>query len=303
MWYQIMTDTVHGMIVQAISGFYDVETDDQRVIRTRARGQFRLKQKAQDPLVGDRVDIALNEDGSGTLVQIDERKNRLDRPPVANIDVALVTVSVREPSIPLRLLDRLLVYLESLNVQPVIYPTKKDLLENDAEREVISQLEAHYQSIGYTVITTPAIEASEALKTAIKDQTIVVMGQSGVGKTTLLNKLLPDMTLETGAVSKALGRGRHTTRHIALYHSLGGRWIDTPGFSSLDLKALDTQTLRECFPEMRERQSQCKFRGCVHLNEPGCAVKQAVESGEILASRYQHYQEFYQELANQKPNY
>lgn len=302
-WYQIMTETKHGMITQAISGFYDVETPDGDVIRTRARGQFRHKKKAQEPLVGDQVDFTMNDDGSGTIVQIAPRRNRLDRPPVANIDVALVTVSVREPQIPLRLIDRLLVYLETIDVLPVIYPTKKDLLENDEEHETVAQAEKLYQSIGYTVITEPSIKTSKTFADAIADKTIVVMGQSGVGKTTLLNEMIPDMALETGEVSKALGRGRHTTRHIALYHSLGGRWIDTPGFSSLDLKSLTTQNLRECFPEMRERQIDCKFRGCVHLNEPGCAVKQAVEAGEIAASRYQHYQEFYQELDNQKTIY
>ncbi|MDO4679830.1 MAG: ribosome small subunit-dependent GTPase A [Aerococcus sp.] len=289
------SEPVKGQIIRALSGFYDVRLADGTIERTRARGQFRKTK--QTPLVGDWVMIHTEQENEGVLTEILPRRNAMQRPPVANVDRALVVVSVTYPEIPLKLVDRLLVYAESLDIQPLLYLTKWDLLPDQAAVEVAQAQFQPYEAIGYPVLTGDVSKvAVDVLMPYIEDQTVVVMGQSGVGKTTLLNQLLPDKELATGEISQALGRGRHTTRHVEIHPALKGQVIDTPGFSSLELAQIAPDQLAQYFPEIWAKQPECKFRGCRHLKEPHCAVKEAVQAGIITQARYDHYVAFFEEI-------
>ncbi|MBO8155286.1 MAG: ribosome small subunit-dependent GTPase A [Bacillaceae bacterium] len=293
-----MTD---GKIIKALSGFYYVQTDD-KVVECRGRGLFRKKKIT--PLVGDYVEIDIQDDGSGYITSIYDRNNELIRPPIANIDQAFIVTSAINPAFSDLLLDRFLVLAESENIQPIVIITKMDLLD-DQERLKIKQFQHAYQEIGYPVflVSSKGKEGIHELIPYIEGKTTVVAGQSGAGKSTLLNELKPGLNLETKDISKSLGRGKHTTRHVELLSMHGGLIADTPGFSSLEFQKLEAQELSDCFPEMREKSPYCKFRGCLHHQEPKCAVKQAVEQKEIPPFRYEHYLHFLQEIQNRKPRY
>lgn len=296
------TNAVEGQIIRSLSGFYDVNIGEGTIVRTRARGQFRKTK--QKPLVGDWVTLNRDEETKGIITALKPRKNEMQRPPVANIDVAVIVVSVIEPEIPLVLVDRLLVYAESLNIQPLLYLTKWDLLPDEATKQAAEARFERYRLIGYPLLRSDRLAEDEArLAEYIEQRTAVVMGQSGVGKTTLLNHLLPDQALETGEISKALGRGRHTTRHVEIHPVYRGQLIDTPGFSSLTLSGIAPETLASDFPEIWAKQPECKFRGCRHLKEPQCAVKAAVANGTIARERYDHYVAFYHEIEEQHSPY
>lgn len=286
-----------GRILQSLSGYYDVWANDQ-VYRTRARGNFR--QKKITPLVGDWVEFKAANQQEGYLLAVTARKNSLVRPPIANLDLAIVVVSCKQPDFSANLLDRQLIMLELQKIVPVIYFSKTDLLTQN-EREKFSKIMTAYQLI-YPVFKK-ADKLKVYLSTTIKSQTIVVMGQTGAGKSTLLNHLNSVWQLPTAEVSKALSRGKHTTRKVALLAFASNYIADTPGFSSFELQQLDFHELRDLFPEFLKYQPNCKFRGCLHQNEPHCAVKQAVANGEIAVSRYQNYLQLLVELKNKKNVY
>jgi len=291
-----------GQIRKALSGYYYVY-DGHRLIQCRGRGVFR--NRGESPLVGDIVEYTMEIEGSdGTIQKILERQNELVRPPIANIDQGILVFSVKEPNFNTILLDRFLVVLESFHVHPIICLTKMDLLEND-ERDELQSYIADYQNMGYTVLQTYKDEEElvERLQPILKEKTTVLAGQSGVGKSTLLNTLIPDLNLKTGIISQSLGRGKHTTRHVELIEVCDGLLADTPGFSSFDFDEIDKEELGACFPEMIRVADDCKFRGCLHLKEPKCAVKAAVETGEIRDYRYKHYEQFMQEIMDRKPRY
>lgn len=292
-----------GQIRQSLSGFYDVMTDDGQLVRTRARGNFRSRKIT--PLVGDRVVIDAPNASEGYILEVKPRHNSLVRPPIANVDQAIVATAVREPVFSNNLLDRQLLALEIADIEPVIYLTKTDLL-NAKEQAEFSQLANDYRKIGYHVIYTDEPFSKDALAEVdrlLADKVSVIMGQTGAGKSTLLNHVAPDLKLETGEISAALNRGKHTTRRVQLLEVAGGLIADTPGFSSYDTFTIDAKELGGYFREFRRAAVNCRFRGCVHVNEPGCAVKTLVESGEILQSRYDNYLLLYQALKNKKPNY
>lgn len=292
-----------GQIRQSLSGFYDVMTTSGRLVRTRARGNFRSRKIT--PLVGDQVVIDAPNDHEGYILEVKPRRNQLVRPPVANVDQAIVATAVREPVFSTNLLDRQLLALEIAKIEPVVYLTKTDLLTAEEQPEFV-QLAADYRQIGYQVIYDPVAfsqTAITALDELLKDKMSVIMGQTGAGKSTLLNHVAPDLDLATGEISAALNRGKHTTRRVSLLEVAGGLIADTPGFSSYDAFDLDVRSLGQYFREFRRAAVNCRFRGCVHVNEPGCAVKAMVESGEIRQSRYENYLLLYQALKNQKPNY
>jgi ribosome biogenesis GTPase / thiamine phosphate phosphatase len=290
-----------GKIIKALSGFYYVLSDNG-ITQCRGRGVFR-KNKVT-PLVGDYVEFQADNDTEGYLLKVFERKNELVRPPIANVDQAILIFSASEPNFSPGLLDRFLVLVESENIEPVICITKIDLL-TEKEQSAIENYVRDYKSFGYEVILTSS-KTEQGLKELapfLKDKISVFAGQSGVGKSSLLNALRPELELKTADISAHLGRGKHTTRHVELIEIDGGLVADTPGFSSLEFSELDVENLPSCFPEMVEVSDSCKFRGCLHINEPKCAVKTGVESGTIPSYRYDHYLTFHKEIKERKPRY
>ena len=293
-----------GQIRKALSGFYYVlDEDGQRYIQCRGRGVFRNRQIT--PLVGDYVDYkAENNDLEGTILHVYERKNELVRPPISNVDQAILVFSAKQPDFHPLLLDRFLTAIESHSIQPIICLTKMDLLK-DSEKEKIQSYIADYEKIGYEVIPTfiddPALQ--DRLMPVLEGKISVLAGQSGVGKSTLLNTILPSLELKTDDISKALNRGKHTTRHVELIAVNNGLLADTPGFSSFDFETIEREELSACFPEFAARSNNCKFRECLHMNEPKCAIKAAVEANEIPDYRYKHYLKFLEEIMSRKPRY
>lgn len=290
-----------GQIRKALSGYYYVY-DNGELIQCRGRGVFR--NRGESPLVGDFVDYDKEVQSEGYVMKLHPRTNELVRPPIANVDQALLVFSVKEPAFNTGLLDRFLVVLESFRVKPILCLTKMDLL-NEKELEELKPYIEDYKSIGYTILTTYIDDPTlmDRLTPMLTGKTSVLAGQSGVGKSTMLNTLLPALNLKTDAISKSLGRGKHTTRHVELIEVAGGLLADTPGFSSFDFDMIEKEELTSCFPEFARISEDCKFRGCLHIKEPKCAVKVALEHEEIRAYRYKHYQQILQEIQDRKPRY
>jgi ribosome biogenesis GTPase len=276
-----------GKIVKALSGFYYV-LHDGVMIQCRGRGVFR-KNKIT-PLVGDEVVFQAENEREGYIMEVKERKNELVRPPIANVDQAILVFSAVEPGFSTVLLDRFLVLVEYNHIKPLICITKMDLT-NDNEKQAINEYADHYRNIGYEVLLTSSeTEAGiEGLTPHVEDKISVFAGQSGVGK--------------SYDISSHLGRGKHTTRHVELIRIGNGLIADTPGFSSLEFTDIEAEELTYCFPEMVRESENCKFRACLHISEPKCAVKAAVESQTITQYRYQHYVDFLQEIKERKPRY
>ncbi|WP_125546006.1 ribosome small subunit-dependent GTPase A [Levilactobacillus lindianensis] len=291
-----------GQIRQSLSGFYDVFSDG-KMYRTRARGNFRKRRIT--PLVGDRVQFESSTLKEGYILEILPRTNALTRPPVANIDQGIVVAAVAAPEFSTNLLDRQLIALEISGIRPVIVFTKTDLIDDD-RYQAFETLAAGYRQIGYPVVLTRepfSADGLDQVKATLADRETVIMGQTGAGKSTLLNHIAPDLELATGEISTALNRGKHTTRKVSLMPIAGGLVADTPGFSSYDTLTIDYRDLGHYFPEFVAVANQCRFRGCVHLNEPGCAVKEGVERGDLMQSRYDNYLQLLTLLKNQKPVY
>lgn len=291
-----------GIIQQSLSGFYDVFAED-KIYRTRARGNFR--QRKIKPVVGDYVEFSAENQQEGYLLKILPRRNQLVRPPVANVDMAVVVTSAKEPAFSANLLDRQLIALEAQKITPLIYFSKTDLLTAEEYQRLLPTVEG-YKKIGYQVYAdydpfNP--QQLAAVMKKLKGNVVTMMGQTGAGKSTLLNHLAPQLKLATGEISQALQRGRHTTRKVSLLDVNGALIADTPGFSSYETFDMTVNDLPLLFPEIVELSANCKFRGCLHLKEPQCAVKEAVNNGIIMKSRYDDYVQFHELIANQKPNY
>jgi ribosome biogenesis GTPase len=283
-----------GRIVKALSGFYYVADGDQ-VYQCRARGLFKKKGAKVNPLVGDWVVYDAISDSEGYVMEVGERSSELLRPPIANVDQAVLVFSLVEPSFSSLLLDKFLVHTERAGIDSVIVLSKADLAEPDEIEGIVRK----YEAIGYRVIPTSTRDQRgvDDVRAELKDRITVFAGQSGVGKSSLINSLFPGMSLQTGDVSHKLGRGRHTTRHVELIPlEEGGYVADTPGFSSLEFISLSELELAESFRDFAEVSDRCKFRGCLHLSEPSCAVRVALETGEIDGERYEHYKQFMEEL-------
>lgn len=292
---------IKGQIIQSLSGYYDILTADKKVYRTRARGNFRAKKQA--PLVGDYVDFKAQTPDEGYLLKIYPRKNQLIRPPVANVDSALVVSACVQPNFSSNLLDRQLIMLAVNGIEPILCFSKADLLDEQQEKQMIKLIDYYAQFYACCMTTEANLCQLEALLAQRQQQVMVVMGQTGAGKSTLLNKIKPDLQLETGEISKALSRGKHTTRKVTLMEIGANLIADTPGFSSFDILDVAKEDLPNYYPDFLEYRDHCKFRGCLHLNEPKCAVKQAVADGQILASRYENYLMFLETIMNAKPRY
>ncbi|MBO8171093.1 MAG: ribosome small subunit-dependent GTPase A [Bacillaceae bacterium] len=293
-----------GRIIKALSGYYYVSDENNVVWQCRARGLF--KKKGITPLVGDQVEFDPTGEKEGYVQNVLPRKNELIRPPVANIDLAVVVVSFDEPPFNPYLLDKILVHTEYAGIQSLICINKMDLERKKGKQEDIDAMIQLYQSIGYPVITTSAKENEEIeqLKKHLAGKISVFAGPSGVGKSSLLSRIFPGRDLETGQVSTKLKRGRHTTRHVELLpFKEGGAVADTPGFSQLDFRHMEKEELSDCFIDLRAYSPQCKFRGCLHVSEPDCAVQEALENGGIHPERYEHYVQFLQEMNEKKRRY
>lgn len=291
-----------GQIRKALSGFYYVYYEGE-TYQTRGRGNFRKRKLT--PMVGDYVDFESSTKTDGILKELLSRKNELIRPAVANVDLGIIIMSAIEPKFSTNLLDRFLITLESKGIQAIIYFTKIDLL-NEEQMEEISILKQQYEKIGYSVIL-PEVKnnqaAIEELVTYFPNKLTVFMGQSGAGKSTLLNQIAPELDLKTGIISSALGRGKHTTRHVELIPLYDGLVADTPGFSSIDFLEIEKEELPELFVEFVEVQDLCRFRSCMHRDEPGCQVQKEVSEGVIQSYRYKHYLQYLDEIENRKPKY
>lgn len=290
-------NVIKGQIIKALSGFYYVKYNDE-IYQCRARGNFR--KKGINPLVGDFVTFQIENETDGYILSIEERTNYMVRPPVANIERVIIVMSAKEPEFSLNLLDKFLVKVESYHIEPVILVTKRDLLSASECSEIENHL-AYYTSIGYETYFVSNLNA-QSYDTLVKGITVLA-GQSGVGKSSFINSLIPDANLNTGVISNALNRGKHTTRHVELIPLQNGYIADTPGFSSLDLDNIEKVTLKNMFPEFIAIADACKFRECLHINEPKCAVKSAVEAGEILQTRYDHYLQMIREIESRKVRY
>lgn len=273
---------MEGIIIKNQSNDYTVKTSNG-VYVCKPRGKFRNDKII--PLVGDSVVI---DDINSYLLEIKPRKNALIRPPIANIDIALIAVSVKEPNFDSNLLDKLLTIISYNNIEPVICLTKLDLL-NEEEENKINEITAYYQKIGYIVVENTNVKE---IKKIIKNKKVVIAGQSGAGKSSLLNRLDKNLSLETNEISKALGRGKHTTRCTTLYEVEGSLIADTPGFSSIDFREMTKIDIRDNMKEMFDNLEYCKYRDCMHIKEDGCHVKELLEEGEILPSRYINYKSF-----------
>ncbi len=272
---------MEGRIIKNISNDYVVKVDN-KLYTCKPRGKFRISNLT--PLVGDIVEIDNN---NNYIIDIKKRKNSLIRPSVSNIDKAIIVTSVK-PKLDTNLLDKLLVLTMYNNIEPVICFTKLDLL-NLEELKEINNVINYYDSIGYVTVKNTEIDK---IKSILKNNLSVFVGQSGAGKSSLLNKLDSKLELKTNEISKALGRGKHTTRHVELFEVCEGLVVDTPGFSSLDLSSLSNMDIRDNMKEMFDNLDKCKYRDCMHYKEDGCYVKSLVDDNVILKSRYDNYISF-----------
>ena len=285
---------MQGKIVKGIAGFYYVHVVGFGIYECRARGIFRKENKK--PLVGDNVEIEIldDKDMEGNLVKILPRKNELIRPAVANVDQALVVFAAAKPDPHFNLLDRFLVMMEAKGIRTVLCFNKEDI----AGESRITELKEIYENCGCRVIFTSALKKQniEEVKDVLQGSTTVVAGPSGVGKSSLINLLQSGVKMETGEISRKIERGRHTTRHSELITLNEDSYImDTPGFSSLYVNDFEKEELKYYLPEFTPYNDQCRFHGCDHVHEPGCAVKEAVDQGKIHEIRYRDYLEMYQE--------
>ncbi len=285
-----------GLITKLIGGLYTVRDENKNSYELKARGKFRHTKES--PKVGDKVMF-----DSDFIMEILPRENNLARPALANMDQAILINSCKEPDFSFNLFDRFLLLIEHESITPVIVLTKTDLMPPEQLtrlKEDMKYYEAYYQVIYTSTVTK---EGTEEFKHLFKDKVSMFAGQTGAGKSSLLNVLDTTLNLKTNAISKALGRGKHTTRHSELHDLFGGLVADTPGFSKLEFYDIKEEEVPDCFVDFFELSSQCKYRGCTHINEPKCKVKEEVENGNIIQSRYYNYKLILDEIKNQKIKY
>lgn len=307
---------MRGRIVKGIAGFYYIETYDGNLYECKAKGIFRKSNLK--PLVGDDVEIDIidEEKKLGNVVDILPRKNQLIRPPVANVDQAVILFAIVKPNPSYNLLDRFLISMRQQNLPVIICFNKQDIAAKEEQQELYDA----YEKCGYKVLFISVKEETglDELRTLLKGKTTTLAGPSGVGKSSLLNRLVPDANMQTGELSKKIERGKNTTRHSELFfvdaigsyneegspeNDKGTYVIDTPGFTSLDLKDVTTDTLMQYYPEFITYEPECRFGGCSHIAEPDCGIKNALKEGKISQVRYDNYKVLYEELKNARPDY
>ena len=293
---------MQGKIIKGIAGFYYVQTKNG-VYECKAKGNFRNRKLK--PLVGDNVEISIldEEKKKGNMEEILERSNSLIRPAVANVDQTLVIFAAAKPDPNLNLLDRFLIMMEQKNLPVILVFNKTDA----AEASKLEEYVGIYENCGYQVLLVSALqeEGIDQIREVLKGKTSTVAGPSGVGKSSIINLLQSDVYMETGSISEKIERGKHTTRHSELITIAEDTYIfDTPGFSSLYVSEMEKEDLKNYFPEFSPYEEECKFLGCVHVNEPVCGVKNALKEGKISQSRYDNYKLLYEELKeNEKRKY
>ena len=280
---------MQGRVIKLISNKWTVLTDNGLLLECSCIGKF--KYLKESPLVGDLVIV---DEKNKVINKILPRKNVLIRPPVANIDQALILTSTIEPSFSSNLLDKMLVVIEYNNIKPIICFTKYDLLE---DKTYIDSVIEYYKKIGYDVFINDEIDN---IKNILNKKVSVLTGQTGVGKSSLLNRLKENLNLKTGEISKALGRGRHTTRHVELLKIEDGLVADTPGFSSLDFIGMNKNDIKDNFIEFYENQDKCKYQDCIHIKVDGCYIKEMLKEKTILDSRYDNYKKFIEQINQNK---
>lgn len=271
---------MEGQIVKIISNLYTVNSEGN-IYECHSRGRFRNDNIV--PMVGDYVKF---DEENKYILEILPRKNELIRPVVSNIDQGLIVTSLKSPDFSPNLLDKLLVVMEHNKIKPIICLTKNDLLDNK-EKKKIKEFIKYYKSLGYKILYNTNLFR---IKRLFKDKTTVFTGQSGAGKSTLINKIDKKLNLETGEISKALGRGKHTTRFVQLIELYGGKVVDTPGFSMIEFNDMSKEDIKNSFIEFKKYP--CPYKDCMHLTEGECSVKKAVKDKKILNSRYENYQKF-----------
>ena len=290
---------MQGKIIKGIAGFYYVHVVEFGVYECKAKGVFR-KEKIK-PLVGDNVEIEILDESEkkGNIVKILPRQNELIRPAVANIDQALVVFAITKPNPHFNLLDRFLVMMESKEIPVVLCFNKEDI----ATDPQVKELESIYESCGYPLVFVSAKEERgiETIRELLKGKTTAIAGPSGVGKSSIINILQPEADMETGAISTKIERGKHTTRHSELFAIDENSYImDTPGFSTLYIPGFEKEDLQNFYPEFKEYEPYCRFKGCSHISEPDCGVKEALAEGKISPLRYENYKLLYEELKDVK---
>lgn len=288
--------TLNGTIIKGIGGFYYVEAADE-IYECKARGVFR-KEKLS-PLVGDKVTISINENTENTIDEIMPRKNALTRPPVVNIDNLIIVVSTVEPKPSTLVIDKIIAVAEHKNIEPIIVITKSDLASAQEIFDIYTL--AGFKTI---IVSNETKDGVDEVKAVLKDKISALTGNSGVGKTSLLNNLDETLALKTAQISKKLGRGRHTTRQAELYRVCDGFVVDTPGFSSFEIDKSDIilkDELAYCFRDFSDYIEKCKFYpSCTHTADKGCAVVEAVNEGKISKSRHNSYVQLYNEVKDIK---
>lgn len=285
-----------GRITKLTGGLYTVQDDDKQEYVIKPLGVFRYKNIS--PKVGDIVDFT-----EDNITKVYERKNELYRPMISNVDQALLVNSAKKPNFSFLLLDKFLAMIEAFSIVPIIIVTKVDLMtESELEdlKQKLTYYEQYFKVIYFSKITREGVD--EVLE--ITDHKVnVLAGQTGAGKSTLLNTIDPKLNLETNEISKALGRGKHTTRHVQIYEFGKGYIADTPGFSKLEFEDFESDQLKYYYPDFFEHSSKCKFHECNHIHEPNCEVKRLVQTGEILDIRYDNYVTIFQEILAIKRKY
>lgn len=293
---------MRGKIIRGVGGFYYIHPESAAadvLIECKAKGIFRNRNIK--PLVGDNVEFEMLDEqaGTGNITEILPRRNALIRPASANVDQAVVVFALSFPKPNLNLLDRFLLMMQTQDIPVIICFNKSDDQEEEETKRIVSQ----YRACGARVLVTSTINGTgmEELRELLEGRTTVMAGPSGVGKSSVMNILFPKAQMKTGEISRKIKRGRHTTRHTELFCIGGQTYImDTPGFTSLRLPEIEKEELRNYYPEFAEPSQECRFLGCVHINEPDCGVKNALERQEISRDRYDNYKQFYEELRQQK---
>lgn len=290
---------MQGKIIKGIAGFYYIYAEDGNIYECKAKGIFRKDNFK--PLVGDNVEITVlnEEEKEGSVTSILPRRNSLIRPAVANVDQAFLIFAMENPKPNFLLLDRFLIMMEQQEIPVVICFNKKDVGEKD-EMEKLYEI---YTGCGYRVVLSSTYEGEgmDEIREILKGKTTVVAGPSGVGKSSITNCMQGEVQMKTGEISKKLKRGKHTTRHSQVIPVEKNTFlVDTPGFSSLYLTDMKEEELRDYFPEFAMYEPQCRFQGCMHIHEPGCAVKKALSEGKISQQRYDNYLALYEELKEKR---